>query len=147
PERKHWLIMASLSFISFMVSLDATILVTVLPVSHLSLHGSAAEAFWTGTSYLLTSAVFQPVIASASQYLGRQQLLVASITLFTFGTAFCALAHDFTVMLTGRCIQGVGGGGIIAITQVIFCDMVPLRERPKYFSMVLSSWSVGSIIG
>jgi len=33
------------------------------------------------------------------------------------------------------------------MTQVIFCDMVPLRQRPHYFSMVLGSWSIGSIIG
>lgn len=115
-------------------------------ISH-SLHGSAAETFWTGTSYLLISAVFQPVIAAVSACCGRQRLLVMSIVLFTFGTAFCAVAHDFAVMLIGRCVQGVGGGGIIAMTQVIFCDMVPLRQRPQYFSMVLASWSIGSIIG
>lgn len=112
-----------------------------------SLRGSAAETFWTGTSYLLTSAVFQPVIAGASHCFGRQQQLVMSLVLFTFGTALCAVAHDFTVMLVGRCVQGVGGGGIIAMTQVIFCDMIPLRQQPRYFSMVLASWSVGSIIG
>ncbi|RYO27756.1 hypothetical protein AA0113_g12246 [Alternaria arborescens] len=147
PERKQWLAMISLSLISFVVSLDATILVTALPeISH-SLRGSAAETFWTGTTYLLISAVFQPVIAAASACCGRQRLLIMSIVLFTFGTAFCAVAHDFAVMLIGRCVQGVGGGGVIALTQVIFCDMVPLRQRPQYFSMVLASWSIGSIIG
>ncbi|KAI0616956.1 major facilitator superfamily transporter [Pyrenophora tritici-repentis] len=147
PERKQWLAMISLSLVSFVVSLDATILVTALPeISH-SLRGSAAETFWTGTAYLLISAVFQPVIAAASACCGRQRLLVMSIVLFTFGTAFCAVAHDFAVMLIGRCVQGVGGGGVIAMTQVIFCDMVPLRQRPQYFSMVLASWSIGSIIG
>ena len=87
------------------------------------------------------------MIAAASSCFGRQRLLVTSIVLFTFGTALCAVAHDFAVMLVGRCVQGIGGGGIIAMTQVIFCDMVPLRQRPHYFSMVLGSWSIGSIIG
>ena len=159
--------MVSLSIVSFMVSLDATILVTVLPVSSLSalrarayawltsfaqsiaesLHASAAQAFWIGTSYLLVSAVCQPVIASVSQHLGRQQLLIASIVLFAFGTAFCALAHDVAVMLVGRCVQGLGGGGVVTITQVVFSDLVPSRERPKYFSIVLGSWAIGSIVG
>jgi MFS family permease len=111
------------------------------------LRGSTAETLWTGAAYLLTSAVFQPVIAAASTCYGRQRLLVISIVLFTFGTAFCAVAHDFAVMLNGRCVQGVGGGGVIAMIQVIFCDMVPLRQWPQYFSMVLASWSIGSIIG
>jgi MFS family permease len=51
------------------------------------------------------------------------------------------------VLLTGRSIQGIGGGGIITVTQVIFCDIVPLRQRPKYFAMVLGAWSIGSIVG
>lgn len=112
-----------------------------------SLHASAAQAFWIGTSYLLVSAVCQPVIASVSQHLGRQQLLIASIVSFAFGTVFCALAHDVAVMLIGRCVQGLGGGGVVTLTQVVFSDLVPLRKRPKYFSIVLGSWAIGSIVG
>ncbi|KAF1980450.1 MFS general substrate transporter, partial [Bimuria novae-zelandiae CBS 107.79] len=140
--------MISLSIISLMVALDATILVTVLPVStHTSLNGTAIDAFWTGTSYLLSSAVFQPVIASASELFGRQQLLILSLVFFTVGTIICTVANDFTVMLVGRSIQGVGGGGIITLSQVIFCDIVPLRFRPKYFAIVLGAWAIGTIIG
>jgi MFS family permease len=147
PTKNEWLIMISLAFISLMVALDASILVTVLPEIARKLHGTSVEAFWAGTSYLLTSAIFQPVIASISQTFGRQQLLVMSLLFFTIGTITCAVSRDFTMMLTGRCIQGVGGGGIITLTQVIFCDIVPLRLRPKYFPLVLGSWSIGSILG
>jgi len=70
-----------------------------------------------------------------------------SLVFFTVGTILCSTATDFAMMLTGRCIQGVGGGGIITLTQVIFCDIVPLRQRFKYFPMVLGAWSVGSIAG
>jgi MFS family permease len=129
------------------------------------LHGNAVEAFWTGTSYLLASAVFQPVIASISALFGRQQLLIVALLFFTVGTyrsrnaceipltvaptgtIFCSAAPDFTILLAGRCIQGIGGGGIITLTQVIFCDIVPLRQRPKYFAIVLAAWSIGTIIG
>jgi MFS family permease len=87
------------------------------------------------------------VIASISQVFGRQQLLIVSLLFFTVGTILCAVSKNFTMMLTGRCIQGCGGGGIITLTQVIFCDIVPLRQRPKYFPLVLGAWSVGSILG
>ncbi|KAF2684442.1 MFS general substrate transporter [Lentithecium fluviatile CBS 122367] len=147
PQKKEWFIMISLSIISFMVAIDATVLVTVLPQIALSIHGTSIDAFWAGTSYLLSSAVFQPVIASISTFFGRQQLLLVSLTLFTLGTVLCTAANDFTVMLVGRSIQGIGGGGVITLSQVIFCDIVPLRLRPKYFAMVLLSWSVGTIIG
>ncbi|KAG9203476.1 hypothetical protein G6514_002843 [Epicoccum nigrum] len=147
PTKKEMLVMVSLSFISLVVALDATVLVTVLPEIAHSLNGTSAEAFWAGTSYLLTSAIFQPVIASISLNFGRQQMLLLSLIFFTVGTILCSVAHNFTVLLAGRAIQGIGGGGIITITQVIFCDIVPLRQRPKYFAMVLGSWSIGSIVG
>ncbi|ORY14390.1 major facilitator superfamily-domain-containing protein [Clohesyomyces aquaticus] len=147
PTKPEWLIMISLSCISLMVALDATILVTVLPTIATALHGSSIDAFWAGTSYLLTSAVFQPVIASISEVFGRQQMLLWALFLFTVGSILCAIANDFTVLLVGRSVQGIGGGGIVTLGQVIFCDIVPLRQRPKYFAMVLGSWAIGSIIG
>lgn len=87
------------------------------------------------------------MVAAASNCYGRQPLLAASVVFFTGGTVFCAAAGGFGIMLAGRCLQGIGGGGIIAMTQAIFCDMIPLRQQPKYFSMVLGSWSIGSIVG
>ncbi|KAF2114257.1 major facilitator superfamily domain-containing protein [Lophiotrema nucula] len=149
PTKAEWTIMISLSLVSLMVALDATILVAVLPVRSISsaLNGTSIEAFWAGTSYLLTSAIFQPVIASISEVFGRQQLLLASLCFFTVGTILCSVANGFEVLLVGRSIQGIGGGGIITMSQVIFCDIVPLRQRPRYFALVLGSWSVGSIIG
>lgn len=111
------------------------------------LNGTSTEAFWAGASYLLTSAVVQPVIASISSILGRQQLLLFSLLCFTVGSILCAVAQNFTVLLVGRCIKGIGGGGITTITQVIFCDIVPLRQRPKNFAAVLLAYAIGTIIG
>jgi MFS family permease len=60
------------------------------------LGGTSAEAFWLGTSYLLTSAIFQPVIASISALFGRQQLLTAALLFFTVGkSALCVDIHWF----------------------------------------------------
>ncbi|KAF1925253.1 MFS general substrate transporter [Didymella exigua CBS 183.55] len=147
PTKNELLVVVSLSFTSLMVALDATVLVAVLPEIAHSLNGTSAEAFWAGTAYLLISAILQPVIASISSNFGRQQMLLLSLVFFTFGTILCSVAHNFTVLLTGRSVQGIGSGGIIIVTQVIFCDIVPLRQRPKYFAMVLGAWSIGSIVG
>jgi MFS family permease len=112
------------------------------------LDGTANEAFWAGTSYLLTSAVFQPLIVALSDIFGRKEALLVSLFLFTLGTLICApIAKDFPSMLAGRSIQGIGGGGIISMGQVVYADIVPLRQRPQYFSMVLGAWAIGSVSG
>lgn len=114
----------------------------------IDLGGSANDAFWAGTSYLLACAVSQPFIAALSDIFGRKELLLTSVLFFTMGTALCApIAKNFTVFFIGRSIQGIGGGGIITMGQVIFADIVPLRQRPKYFSIVLAAWALGSVLG
>ena len=70
-----------------------------------------------------------------------------SILLFTAGTLLCCLSQNFTELLAGRSIQGVGGGGIIALTFVIFSDIIPLRQWPKYWSFIQLIWAFGTITG
>lgn len=111
------------------------------------LHGSAIEAFWSGTSFLLTSTVFQPVIGSFSHIFGRKPLIYISLALFLAGCIVAALADNFTVILVGRSIQGVGGGGIICLTEIVVTDLVPLRERGKWFSGISGMWAVGTVAG
>ncbi|KAK4132666.1 MFS general substrate transporter [Trichocladium antarcticum] len=148
PGKQEWAVMLTLALISLMVALDATILVSVLPTLALDLGGSATDAFWAGTSYLLSCAVCQPFIAALSDIFGRKEMLLVSVLFFTLGTILCApVAKDFPVFFVGRSVQGIGGGGIITMGQVIFADIVPLRQRPKYFSLVLAAWALGSVLG
>jgi MFS family permease len=100
------------------------------------LHGSAIEAFWSGTSFLLTATVFQPSYASLSAVFGRKPMILFALTFFTAGGVIAALSHDFTLLLIGRSVQGVGGGGISALTYVIVTDMVTLKERGKWFGLI-----------
>ncbi len=143
PQRQEYLIMLTIAFISLVVALDATILVSVLPTLAVDLHGYAEEAFWAGTSYLLSSAVFQPFIADLSDIFGRQPLIQSSLVFFTAGSIICARAGSFPVLLAGRCVKGIGGGGIITMGQVVFADIVPLRQRAKWFALVLVAWALG----
>ncbi|KAK3385336.1 major facilitator superfamily domain-containing protein, partial [Podospora didyma] len=148
PGKQEWAVMGTLAVISLMVALDATILVSVLPTLALDLGGSSTDAFWAGTSYLLSCAVCQPFIAALSDIFGRKEMLFMSVMIFTLGTVMCApIAKNFTVFFAGRAVQGIGGGGIITMGQVIFADIVPLRQRPKYFSLVLAAWAMGSVLG
>lgn len=168
PGKQEYAVMITLAIISLMVALDATILVSVLPVRYflsdiiscrtrsndspktlaLDFGGTSTDAFWAGTSYLLSCAVCQPFIAALSDIFGRKEMLLVSVIFFTLGTLLCApIAKNFTVFFVGRAVQGIGGGGIITMGQVIFADIVPLRQRPKYFSIVLGAWALGSVLG
>ncbi|KAF2831146.1 MFS general substrate transporter [Ophiobolus disseminans] len=137
----------SLCIITLMAALDATSISVALPIMARALGGSAIEAFWAGTSFLLTSTVFQPVIGSFSHIFGRKALIYVSLGFFLAGSIIPAVANNFTVVLVGRSIQGVGGGGIICLTELVVVDTVPLRERGKWFSFFGAMWSLGTVAG
>lgn len=74
--------------------------------------------------------------ASISNIFGRPHCLFTSVLLFAVGTVLCVVARGIGLLLAGRCVQGVGGGGIIILSQVIFTDIVPLRFRPQYVGIM-----------
>lgn len=82
-----------------------------------------------------------------SHVFGRLPAVLTALVLFCVGAILCAVAKNFTLMLVGRCIQGSGAGGIISLTQVLITDMVPLRDRGKYFALVSTVWAIGSVAG
>jgi MFS family permease len=77
-----------------------------------------------------------PFTAAVSDVLGRPQILTVSLVSFTVGSILCAISRGIGLMIVGRCLQGVGGGAVIILSQVIFSDIVPTRFRPKYFGIV-----------
>lgn len=57
------------------------------------------------------------------------------------------MAKNLTELLVGRSIQGTGGGGIMAITELLITDLVPLRQRGMYYGMMNAVWTLGSVTG
>jgi MFS family permease len=111
------------------------------------LGATAIQAFWCGTSFLLCSTVFQPTWASFSHIIGRKSVLLVALFLFTAGTIIASVAKNITLLLVGRCFQGSGGGGLVGLTYVILADLVTLRERGKWMSIISLQWAIGSVIG
>jgi MFS family permease len=112
-----------------------------------TLHGTAMQAFWSGTSFLLASTVFQPTTATFSSIFGRRPVVLVCITFFFVGSLVAGIANDFTQILIGRCIQGVGGGGIAVLAEVVVTDLVPLRLRGNYYGILSAMYSLGSVLG
>ncbi len=97
--------------------------------------------------YLLAAAVVQPLLSNLPDVFGRREILLLSLILFVIGTVLCSTAQDFTVLLAGHSVQGIGGGGGWALSNVILTDIIPLRQRPAYQSLFQIAWAVGLITG
>ncbi|KAI1870009.1 uncharacterized protein JN550_005599 [Neoarthrinium moseri] len=145
---KHELfIILSLMIINMVVALDASVIVTALSSMIYDVGGDTTQGFWIGTAYLLASTVVMPPMASVSEIFGRPVCLMASLVLFSIGSILCCAAHNVATLLGGRAVQGIGGGGIWVVSLLLLTDIVPLRHRPKWWSVISLGWAVGLVIG
>jgi MFS family permease len=80
---------------------------------------------------LLSSTVVAPLYGKLSDIYGRRAMMLASIGIFVAGSAACAAAHDMIMLILGRGLQGIGGGGILPLAQAILADAVAPRENRR----------------
>ncbi|WQF79268.1 Putative major facilitator superfamily, MFS transporter superfamily [Colletotrichum destructivum] len=146
-SRHQMVIIATLSIMSFVIALDANVIVTSLPSIIQDIGGTSTQAFWVGTAYLISCAVAMPFLASLSDIFGRPIILIGSLIFFTAGTILCCLAGGIALLLGGRVVQGIGAGGMYVLSLVVFTDIVPLRHRPKLYGIIQMAWAIGSLVG
>lgn len=108
---------------------------------------TSLEAFWAGISFLLSSVIFQPVHTAMSDIFGRKAILYLCIGFFCTGAIVVGAAKNAGMLIAGRTIQGVGGGGIEALSEVILTDITTLKQRPFYIGILGLCWAAGSILG
>lgn len=74
-------------------------------------------------------------------------MILTGLVFFLIGSIIAAVARDFAVLLAGRSLQGIGGGGLIALTEIVVADLVPLRLRGQWFGLISAMWALGSVTG
>ena len=75
---------------------------------------------------------------------GRRAIMIVAILLFALGSALTGAAQSMAMVIGGRSVQGVGGGAILTMVEVIVCDLVPLAERGNYFGIIGAVWALVS---
>ncbi|KAJ4354489.1 uncharacterized protein N0V89_006226 [Didymosphaeria variabile] len=113
----------------------------------IELKGTTIEAFWASISFMLAVAVVQPIYVTTSDVLGRRIPLFAGLTLFSIGAVAFALARTMKIVIVGRILQGLGGGGLDVLSEVIVTDMTNLKERPLWIALLTIPMAIGSILG
>lgn len=125
-RRRLRLIMAALVAAVLLSSLDAMIFNTALPTIVGQLHGIARMS-WVPTAYLLTTVITMPVYGKLGDLVGRKWLFVAALALFLCGSVVGGMAGSMPMLIAARAVQGLGGGGLIVLSQAIIADVVPPR--------------------
>ncbi|KAL2842550.1 major facilitator superfamily domain-containing protein [Aspergillus pseudoustus] len=142
---KFWLIILGMYLAIFLVALDRTIIATAIPAITDDFH-SISDIGWYGSSYMLTSASFNPVFGRLYQMYSTKWTFLISIVIFEVGSALCGAASNSTAFIVGRAIAGLGSAGIFSGGMMIILPLVPLRKRPMFTSIFGMTFGVSSVI-
>ncbi|GAA1483809.1 MDR family MFS transporter [Brachybacterium fresconis] len=137
---------AGLLVAMFIAALDQTIFTTALPTIVGDLDG-VDQMLWVTTSYLLASTIMMPIYGKLGDLVGRKPLLIFALSVFVVGSLVGAVAGNMSVLIIGRAIQGIGGGGLMLLAQAIIADVVPARERGKYMGLMGAVFGLSSVVG
>lgn len=145
-KRRIWIIFAALIAGMLLSSLDQTIVSTAMPTIVGQL-GGVEHQVWLTTAYLLATTIVMPVYGKFGDVLGRRRLFLVAIALFTVASVGCAFAGDFTQLIVWRAVQGLGGGGLMILSQAIIADIVPASERGKYLGPLGAVFGLSAVGG
>jgi EmrB/QacA subfamily drug resistance transporter len=129
-----------------LAALDQTIIATALPTIGREL-GDLEHLPWVVTVYLLTTTAVTPLYGKISDSHGRRVTLLTGIVIFILGSIACAVAPTMLVLILARALQGIGGGGLIALAQTIVGDVIPPKERGRYHVYFASVFMTASLLG
>jgi EmrB/QacA subfamily drug resistance transporter len=145
-QKRIWIIFSALIAGMLLSSLDQTIVSTAMPTIVGKLGGVEHQA-WITTAYLLATTIVMPIYGKFGDILGRRNLFLVAIALFTLASVGCALATDFWGFVIFRAVQGLGGGGLMILSQAIIADIVPANERGKYMGPLGAIFGLSAVAG
>ncbi|MFM9378254.1 MDR family MFS transporter [Gordonia sp. VNK21] len=129
-----------------LAALNQTMLATALPTIVGDLNG-VDQMSWVITGYILATTVVMPVYGRISDILGRKPVLLTAITLFIVGSIIGGLSGNIEMLIIARVVQGLGGGGLMILSQAAIADVVPARDRGKYMGAMGAVFAVASVAG
>lgn len=145
-HRQILVILGGLMTGMFLAALDQSIVGTALPRITSDLDG-LDKLSWVVTAYLLSSTAATPLWGKISDLYGRRLIFQTAIVTFLVGSLLCGFARNIEELIAFRALQGIGGGGLMALAFATIGDVIPPRERGRYMGYMGAVFGTSSVLG
>jgi MFS transporter, DHA2 family, multidrug resistance protein len=146
-----WAIVLTASFAAILEVVDVSIVNVALPYMQGNLGATLSEIGWVSTSYSIANVIVIPLSAWLGLRFGKKRYFIFSLVAFVLASILCGLASNLTLLILGRVVQGLGGGGLLAKAQALMFETVPREEQAKastIFSLgVIGGPAIGPALG
>ncbi len=148
-HRQIQVVYSGLMLAMLVASLDQTIVATALPTIVGSLGGfrGLSHLAWVSTAYLVTSTAAAVLFGKLSDLHDRKRTFQTALVVFLAGSVLAGAARSLDQLIAFRALQGVGGGGLMALTMAVVADMVPPRQRGRYVGYLGGMLAFATVAG
>ncbi|ACF13365.1 major facilitator superfamily MFS_1 [Chloroherpeton thalassium ATCC 35110] len=143
---KQRLLTAGILLVMFLAAMDNMITSTIMP-SVISSVGGLSLYPWIGTVFMLTTTITTPLYGKLSDLYGHKRFVLIAIGIFMLGSMLCGMAQTMEQLILFRGIQGIGGGGLVTMSFIVFGILFSPEKRAKMQSALSSVWAVASVVG
>src|SRR5215470_15917321 len=124
-------VLPSIMLPMFLAVVDQTIVATALPVIGASI-GNVQRVSWIVVAYLIASTIAAPAYGRLGDAFGRRRLMFVALSIFIVASVLCAVSPTIELLTAARVLQGLGGGGLMTLSQALIGETIPPRERGRY---------------
>ena len=146
-ETSKWLVAGSVMIGTFLSVMDVSVVNVAMPHMMGSFGEDLLTITWVSTSYSIAEIIMITMSAWWTTLLGRKQLFLFSIAIFTLGSVLAGTAHTFAQMVTYRIIQGIGGGSLIPCAQAIAREVFPPSEQGMAMAIFAMAVTLAPTLG
>lgn len=139
--------MSGLMLSMFVAMLSSTVVSNALPRILHDLRGGESAYTWVVTATLLATTASTPLWGKLSDLTSKKLLMQTAIVVYIAASVVAGLSRSIGMLIACRVVQGIGAGGILAMTQVIMAAMVSPRERGRYSGYLGATFAVATIAG
>jgi len=146
-HKKRWLILLTTVLLTFMATLDGSIVNVALPVMAERLSVSMASIEWVVTSYLIVIVATILVFGRLADIKGKTTIFKLGIVIFTIGSLACGLSNSLIMLVFSRGLQAIGAAGTMSTSHGIITHVFPSNERGRALGLNGTFVALGSMIG
>ena len=145
--KKEWAILLTVLPMTFMTTLDSSIVNVALPTMAKELNTSMAGIEWVVTSYLIVICATILLFGKLGDILGKTRIFKFGIGVFTIGSLLCGLSNTLFMLILSRIVQAIGAGAAMATNQGIITETFPPNERGRALGMTGTAVALGTMVG
>ncbi|MBC7542329.1 MAG: MFS transporter [Candidatus Sericytochromatia bacterium] len=139
-------VIVSVLVVIFLAAMEGMVTSTIMP-SVIAAIGGMSLYPWATASFMLASTVTTPIYGKLSDVYGRKRFVLIAIAIFLVGSVLCGVADDMVQLIAFRAVQGIGAGGLLTMSFIIFGVLFSAERRARMQGLLSSMWALASIAG